>query len=100
MGLFRHAGPEEPAPYAIRGHPEVLEKTGFRLEFIPMKIGAGMTTFLETVYLWIDSNSVAVSSHAPHELQRAWLGLWFRGLIARLCFHSVLATRKTISTIQ
>ena len=26
-----------------------------RLEFIPMKIGAGMTTFLETVSLWTDS---------------------------------------------
>ena len=27
----------------IREHPETLENTGFRLEFIPMKIGAGMT---------------------------------------------------------
>jgi hypothetical protein len=32
----------------IRGHPETLEKTGFRLEFIPMKIGAGMTILYET----------------------------------------------------
>jgi hypothetical protein len=59
--LFRHAGLEEPAPYLIRGHPENLERTGCarslcslrlpsvaRLEFIPMKIGTGMTTFLET----------------------------------------------------
>jgi len=30
-------------------HPEGLERTGFRLEFIPMKIGAGMTTFIKTV---------------------------------------------------
>jgi hypothetical protein len=30
-------------------HPESLERTGFRLEFIPMKIGAGMTTFMKTV---------------------------------------------------
>jgi hypothetical protein len=31
----------------IRGHPEDLERTGFRLEFIPMKIGAGMTILIE-----------------------------------------------------
>jgi hypothetical protein len=62
--LFRHAGPEEPAPYLIRGHPEILEKTGCarllrslrlpsvtRLEFTPMKIGAGMTTRLKAVRL-------------------------------------------------
>jgi len=30
-------------------HPEGLESTEFRLELIPMKIGAGMTTFLKTV---------------------------------------------------
>jgi hypothetical protein len=24
MALFRHAGPEEPAPYWIRGHPDVV----------------------------------------------------------------------------
>ena len=30
-GLLRHAGPEQPAPYLIRGHPEALEKAGFRL---------------------------------------------------------------------
>jgi hypothetical protein len=41
--LVRHAGLEEPAPYSIRGHPETLENPGFRLEFIPMEIGAGMT---------------------------------------------------------
>jgi hypothetical protein len=33
-------------PDLIR-HPEALEKTGFRLEFIPMKIGAGMTILVE-----------------------------------------------------
>jgi hypothetical protein len=35
-------------PDLIR-HPEALEKTGFRLEFIPTKIGAGMTLFMKTV---------------------------------------------------
>ncbi len=35
----------------IGGHPGTFEKTGFRLEFIAMKIGAGMTTFLENVSL-------------------------------------------------
>jgi len=33
----------------IRGHPETFEKTRFRLEFIPMIIGAGMTPLYETV---------------------------------------------------
>jgi hypothetical protein len=47
--LLRHAGLEEPAPYMIRGHPEGFESTGFRLEFIPMKIGTGMTILIETV---------------------------------------------------
>jgi len=42
-------------PDLIR-HPERLEKTGFRLEFIPMKIGAGMTTLWETVNLCRDAN--------------------------------------------
>jgi len=35
-------------PDLIR-HPEGLESTGFRLEFIPMKIGAGMTILIEGV---------------------------------------------------
>jgi hypothetical protein len=35
-------------PDLIR-RPEGLESSGFRLEFIPMKIGAGMTTFMKTV---------------------------------------------------
>jgi len=35
-------------PDLIR-HPEALEKTAFRLEFIPMKIGAGMTLLMKTV---------------------------------------------------
>jgi len=39
----------------IRGHPETNEKTGFRLEFIPMKIGAGMTHFFEGRSLWTDT---------------------------------------------
>jgi len=34
-------------PDLIR-HPEGLERTGFRLEFIPMKIGAGMTILIKT----------------------------------------------------
>jgi hypothetical protein len=38
MGFFYHAGLDEPAPYLIRGHPIV----------VPMKIGAGMTTFMIT----------------------------------------------------
>ena len=33
-------------PDLIR-HPEGLERTGFRLEFIPIKIGAGMTILIE-----------------------------------------------------
>jgi len=33
----------------IRGHPESPARTGFRLEFIPMKIGAGMTILTEGV---------------------------------------------------
>ena len=33
-------------PDLIR-HPEGLKRTGFRLEFIPMKIGAGMTILTE-----------------------------------------------------
>ena len=33
-------------PDLIR-HPEGLERTGFRLEFIPMEIGAGMTVLIE-----------------------------------------------------
>jgi len=33
-------------PDLIR-QPEDLERTGFRLEFIPMKIGAGMTILIE-----------------------------------------------------
>jgi hypothetical protein len=32
-------------PDLIR-HPEGFEMTGFRLEFIPMKIGAGMTILI------------------------------------------------------
>jgi hypothetical protein len=41
-------------PDLIR-HPEGLEKTGFRLEFIPKKIGAGMTTSYENHNLWADT---------------------------------------------
>ena len=61
MRFFRHAGLEEPAPYLIRGHPEGLESSGCarslgslrlppvaRLEFTPMKIGAGMPLFMRT----------------------------------------------------
>jgi hypothetical protein len=44
-------------PDLIR-HPvppfEGIKSTGFRLEFTSMKIGAGMTTFLETVNLQED----------------------------------------------
>jgi len=37
-------------PDLIR-YPEGFERTGFRLEFIPMKIGAGMTPSYEKVSL-------------------------------------------------
>jgi hypothetical protein len=40
----------------IRGHLETLENTGFRLEFIPMKIGTGMTTFYKNRSLWMDTS--------------------------------------------
>ena len=33
-------------PDLIR-HPEGLERTGFRLEFIPVETGAGMTLLIE-----------------------------------------------------
>jgi lactate dehydrogenase-like 2-hydroxyacid dehydrogenase len=37
----------------IWGYPEALQKTGFRLQFIPMKIGAGVTFIMKTqVYGW------------------------------------------------
>ncbi len=36
-------------PDLIR-HPEALQNTGFRLKFIPMKIGAGMTSPPLTIY--------------------------------------------------
>ena len=71
MHFFRHAGLEEPGPYLIRGHPDVVPtkvgnhlkdwvpvftgNPGFRLEFTPLQNGAGMTTFMETVGLWTDS---------------------------------------------
>jgi hypothetical protein len=55
-------------PDLIR-HPEGLEKSGCarslrsfrlpsvaRLEFIPMKIGAGMTRFMKKRTLWTDTN--------------------------------------------
>ena len=54
-GRFRHAGPEEPAPYLIRGHPETLEKTGFGLSCLP-QAGAGMTPLYENRNLWTDSD--------------------------------------------
>jgi len=73
MNSFRrHAGLEEPAPCFMRGHPDVVlmkvgnylkdrvpvftGKTGFRLEFIPMEIGAGMTKRYAAFALWTGSN--------------------------------------------
>ena len=63
--MFRHAGLEEPAPYSIRGHPDVVPtkvgnhlkdwvpvftgNPGFWLELIPMETGAGMTILIEGV---------------------------------------------------
>ena len=40
----------------IRGHPESLEKTGFRLEFTPLQNGAGMTPSNQNRSLWRDTN--------------------------------------------
>jgi len=33
----------------------LLKKPGFRMEFIPMKIGAGMTPLDKTLRLWTDT---------------------------------------------
>jgi hypothetical protein len=41
--LFRHAGLDPASSPTFGG----IERTGFRLEFIPMKIGAGMTILIE-----------------------------------------------------
>ena len=35
-------------------HPEGFEKTGFRLEFTPVKTGAGKTNFYKYCSLWTD----------------------------------------------
>jgi hypothetical protein len=35
---------------------------GFRLEFIPMKIGAGMTNFYENHDLWTGSNNTSIAT--------------------------------------
>jgi hypothetical protein len=60
MHFFRHAGLEEPAPYLMRGHPDVVPtKVGNHLKhWIPVftgnpgfRLSPGMTTFLETVGL-------------------------------------------------
>ena len=37
--MFRHAELEQPAPYLIRGHPDI----------VPMKIGTGMTILPEGI---------------------------------------------------
>jgi hypothetical protein len=49
-------------PGLIR-HPETLESTGFGLEFIPMKIGAGMTPLYENLSLWTDSKYHPLPAH-------------------------------------
>jgi hypothetical protein len=46
--IFCHSGLDKPAPYLIRGNP-VFFKSGFLLEFIPMKIGAGMTAMVKVI---------------------------------------------------
>ena len=46
----------------IRGHPGVLKNTGFRLEFIPMKIGAGMTILIEAHFDWVFAEMVVSAS--------------------------------------
>ena len=89
--VFRHAGLEEPAPYLIRGHPDVVPtkvgnhlkdwvpvftgNPGFPLEFIPMKIGAGMTILIEgaiykqTLIVWYCSVLfVIIRYHSPNSL--------------------------------
>jgi hypothetical protein len=48
-------------PDLIR-HPETNEDTGFWLEFIPMEIGAGMTTFCKNHTLWADANELYPSA--------------------------------------
>ncbi len=48
-------------PDLIR-HLEALEKTGFRLEFVPMKIGAGMTPFMKNQSLWTDNKELRTRS--------------------------------------
>jgi hypothetical protein len=37
----------EICPVLNTGHPEDRKEARFRLEFLPMKIGAGMTPFME-----------------------------------------------------
>jgi hypothetical protein len=67
MRLFRHGGPEEPAPYpdtrASRRRPDesrepsqILAPGLHREPWIPAF--AGMTTFLDTLSLWTDSNYI------------------------------------------
>ncbi len=56
--LIRHP---DVVPTKVGNHlkdwvPVFTGNPGFRLESIPIKIGAGMTTFWETVSLWTDSN--------------------------------------------
>ena len=55
--LIRHP---DVVPTKVGNHskdwvPVFTGNPGFRLEFIPMKIGAGMTTSLRTVRLWTDT---------------------------------------------
>ena len=55
--LIRHP---DVVPTKVGNHPKdwvpvFTGNPGFRLEFIPMKIGAGMTTSLRTVRLWTDT---------------------------------------------
>jgi len=56
MRLFRHAGPEEPAPCLIRGHPDVFpKKVGNHLKYwIPVFTGnPGFRPSPEWRPLWI-----------------------------------------------
>ena len=56
--LIRHP---DVVPTKVGSHlkdwvPVFTGNPGFRLEFIPMKIGAGMTPFRRNRSLWTDSN--------------------------------------------
>jgi hypothetical protein len=55
MRLFRYAGLEEPAPYLIRGHPDVVPtKVGNHLKVLDSGFRRN-DGFYENYSLWTDS---------------------------------------------